>query len=70
MSAKIKTLFLSLLFTLSLVSFCYINFCPTTQIGEISMAEVLPEEAAELQSVLPEFELIERVLNAVKPIFK
>lgn len=71
MSTHKKTLAFAMLFTLSIASFCYINFCPSAQfIDGTMLTEVLTSDPSELQSVLPEFELMERIIELLRPVFQ
>jgi len=70
MHTNVKIAF-SLLLILSLVSFCYINFCPSTQVTEVSnFAEMLTAESPDFNSMLPEMEILEWIIRKVTPIIR
>ena len=71
MHTKIKSLLFALLFILSLASFLYINFCPSAQIADATnITEMLGAESPDFNSMLPEFEILEWIIEKVTPIIR
>jgi len=68
MHTKIKILSLALLISLSFASFCYLNFSSTELEGVVGFTNVIPTESAELNSMLPELELIEWIVKKILPL--
>jgi len=70
MRTNVKIALLSL-FILSLVSFCYINFCPSTQTADATnITEMLTAESPDFNSMLPELEILEWIAKKVTPIIR
>lgn len=61
---------LVLLFVLSLASFCYINFYSGQIIDTTNITEIVTTQDADFNTLLPEFELLERLLQRVLPIIR
>lgn len=62
---------LVLLFVLSLASFCYINFWSSPEIMDAAnITEIISTQDADFNTLLPEFELLERLLQWVLPIIR
>jgi len=68
MHTKVKIFSLTVLITLSFISFCYLNL-NSTQIEEVvSFSNTIVTEPVEFNSVLPELELIEWIVKKILPV--